>query len=192
MADLETDNPRILGPVANWSLAVGGVLALLGLLSLAAPWAAATVIDAFCGVTLVAAGIAQVALAAGTFTRRGFWLTLLCGALSIMGGAAMLVLPKAGIEALVVFLGLILLLEAAAKLTAATTMRSELGGEFPWGWLLFDGLVTGVLAGLLLTTKPAAAGILLGVFVGVNLLSSGLLFTTTGLWLRREVAHLHG
>jgi len=102
------------------------------------------------------------------------------------------VLPKAGIEALVVFLGLILLFEAVAKLTAATTMRSELGREFPWGWLLFDGLVTGVLAGLLLTTKPAAAGILLGVFVGVNLLSSGLLFATTGLWLRREGAHLRG
>ena len=71
-------------------------------------------------------------------------------------------------------------------------MRSELGREFPWGWLLFDGLVTGVLAGLLLTTKPAAAGILLGVFVGVNLLSSGLLFATTGLWLKREGAQLHG
>ena len=52
--------------------------------------------------------------------------------------------------------------------------------------------LTGVLAGLLLTTKPAAAGILLGVFVGVNLLSSGLLFATTGLWLKREGAQLHG
>ena len=185
MADLETDNPRILGPVANWSLAVGGVLALLGLLSLAAPWAAATVIDAFCGVTLIAAGIAQVALAAGTFTRRGFWLTLLCGALSIMGGAAMLVLPKAGIEALVVFLGLILLLEAAAKLTAATTMRSELGREFPWGWLLCDGLLTAALGGILLTSRPAAAGVLLGVFVGINLLSSAAMFAAAGWSLRR-------
>ena len=188
------DDPdrEVFGNVSTWCLVMGGVLAVLGGLALASPWAASTVVDVFCGVTLIAAGVSQLAMTAFTFTWRGFWVTLLCGALSAVAGTGMLVLPKAGIEALVVFLGLILLFEAVAKLTAATTMRSELGREFPWGWLLFDGLVTGVLAGLLLTTKPAAAGILLGVFVGVNLLSSGLLFATTGLWLRREGAHLRG
>ena len=106
---------------------------------------------------------------------------LLCGGLSTLAGAGMLALPKAGVEALVIFLGLLLTFEAAAKLAAALTIRDG----FPWGWLLFDSVVTGVLGGILLTSSPAAAGVLLGIFVGINLLSSGFTFLAVGLHLRR-------
>ena len=51
---------------------LAGIFAVLGGLSLAAPWVAATVIAVFCGVTLLAAGIAQLAMAVGTYTWRGF------------------------------------------------------------------------------------------------------------------------
>lgn len=170
-----------LDAVATWCLVIGGILAVLGGLALVSPWAASTVVDVFCGVTLVAAGFSQLAMTAFTFTWRGFWITLLCGALAIVAGIGMIVLPKAGIEALVVFLGLVLLLESAAKLAAAFSIR----GDFPWGWMLVDGLVTMLLASVLLTSRPASAGVLLGVFVGVNLLSSGAAFTATGLSLRR-------
>jgi uncharacterized membrane protein HdeD (DUF308 family) len=90
-------------------------------------------------------------------------------------------LPRAGVEALVVFLGLVLLFEAAAKIAAAITLRDG----FPWVWLLLDGLVTGVLGGILLTSRPAEAGVLLGVFIGINLLSSAAMFLATGFSLRR-------
>jgi uncharacterized membrane protein HdeD (DUF308 family) len=179
MHSLDEDD-RLLGQVSTWCLVLGGALAVLGGLALAAPWAAATVVDVFCGITMIAAGVSQLAMTAGTFTWRGFWLTLLCGALSIVAGTGMLVLPKAGVDALVFFLGLVLLFEAAAKLTAAFSLR----GAFPWGWLLFDGLVTALLGGILLTSKPAEAGVLLGVFVGINLLSSAATFGAAGWWLR--------
>lgn len=172
---------RAVGRLSTWSLVLGGVLAVLGGLAIAAPWAAAEVVDVFCGITLVAAGISQLAMTAGTFTWRGFWLTLLCGALSIVAGTGMIVLPEAGVAALVTFLGIVLLFEAAAKLVAAFS----LGDSFPWGWLLLDALVTGSLGIVLLATRPADAGVLLGVFVGVNLLSSAILFGSAGLWLRR-------
>jgi uncharacterized membrane protein HdeD (DUF308 family) len=177
------DDPdrEVFGNVSTWCLVMGGVLAVLGGLALASPWAASTVVDVFCGVTLIAAGVSQLAMTAFTFTWRGFWVTLLCGALSAVAGTGMLVLPKAGIEALVVFLGLVLLFEAAAKLAAAVSIR----GSFPWGWLLCDGLLTAALGGILLTSRPAAAGVLLGVFVGINLLSSAAMFAAAGWSLRR-------
>ncbi len=181
MESSELDQQQLFSRISQWSLVLGGVLAVLGGLALAAPWAASTVIDVFCGMTLIAAGVAQLAMAAGTFTWQGFWIALICGALSIVAGTGMLVLPKAGIEAMVVFLGMVLLFESVAKLAAAVSI----GSKFPWGWLLFDGLFTGVLGVLLLSTKPAEAGILLGVFVGINLLSSGATFAATGWWLRR-------
>jgi uncharacterized membrane protein HdeD (DUF308 family) len=174
----------VLPRVATWCLGLGGVLAALGILSIAAPWAASTVIDYLCGGTLIAAGASQLAAAAGTWTWRGFWLVLVCGALSIVAGAAMLAIPVEGIHALVTFLGIVILLESAAKLTAAFSVPRE----FPRGWLLFDGILTAVLGGILLTSPAGQAGVYLGVLVGINLLSSGISTAAAGLWLRRSAA----
>jgi uncharacterized membrane protein HdeD (DUF308 family) len=177
---LSSDDEPV-GRLSTWSLVLAGVLSVLGGLALAAPWAASTAVDVFCGITLIAAGVSQLVMTMGTFTWRGFWLTLMCGTLSIMAGTGMLVLPAAGIAALVTFLGLMLLFESAAKIVAAFSI----GEHYPWGWLLLDGIVTGALGLILLTSRPAESGVLLGVFVGISLLSSGLLFASAGLWLRK-------
>ena len=176
-----SEDRKLLSSISSWSLGLAGVLGLLGVLALVSPWAAAGVVDAVCGFSLIAAGLSQLAMSAGTFTWRGFWIGLFCGGLSIVAGTGMLVLPKAGIEALVLFLGLVMLFEAVAKRAAAFTIR----GGFPWGWLLVDGVVTGALAAVLLTCRPAEAGVLLGVFVGVNLLSTAFTCAAAGLWMRR-------
>ena len=179
------DDPRLLDLVTKRAFVLACVLGALGLLALAAPWTAAHIVDVICGITLLVAGVGQLVLAAGAFTWRGFWVTLLCGALSVVAGVAMLVLPKAGVEALVTFLGCVLLLESVAKLAAAFAIRRGAGNAFPWGWMLFDGLVTGALGSVLVAGAPATAGVLLGVFVGMNLLSSAVTFATVGLGLRR-------
>ncbi|NDC54517.1 MAG: hypothetical protein EBZ74_09575 [Planctomycetia bacterium] len=175
--------PDPLSSLSGWTLGLGGVLILLGLLALAAPWAAATVIDYVCAGALIAAGISQLGITAATWTWRGFWLTLLCGVLSIVAGTAMLAIPVEGIHALVTFLGLLILFEAAAKLAAAFSAPPG----FPWGWILFDGIVTALLGGILLTSPAAQAGLYLGVLIGINLLSSGISFLAAGLWLRRSL-----
>ena len=181
MTTLSSDDHDSTGRLSTWSLVLAGVLAVLGGLALAAPWAASTVVDVFCGITLIAAGVSQLVMTVGTFTWRGFWLTLLCGTISIMAGTGMLVLPAAGIAALVTFLGLMLLFESTAKVVAAFSI----GEYYPWGWLLLDGIVTGALGLILLTSRPAEAGVLLGVFAGISLLSSAMLFASAGLWLKK-------
>jgi len=172
-----------LASLPAWTLGLGAALSILGLLALAAPWAASTVIDYVCAGTLIAAGVSQLGMTAATWTWRGFWLTLLCGVLSIVAGTAMLAIPVEGIHALVTFLGLVILFEAAAKLAAAFSAPPG----FPWGWILFDGIVTALLGGILLTSPAAQAGVYLGVLIGINLLSSGISFLAAGLWLRRSL-----
>lgn len=180
-ANIEID---LSGPqIATWCLGIGGVLAALGILSIAAPWVASTVIDYLCGGTLIAAGISQLGMAAGTWTWRGFWLMLVCGTLSIVAGAAMLAIPVEGIHALVTFLGILILLQAAAKLTAAFSVPRE----FPRGWILFDGIITAVLGGIMLTSPASQAGIYLGTLIGINLLSSGIASAAAGFTLRRSL-----
>ena len=169
------------GNLIRWCFGLGGVLALLGGLAIAAPWVASTVIATICGVALVVAGVSQLGMAAGTWTWRGFWLTLACGVLSLVAGTAMIAIPVEGVHVLVTFLGIVILFEAAAKLAAAFSLPRDL----PWGWLLADGLVTALLGGILLMSPAAQSGVLLGILVGINLLSSGLALAMSGFWLRR-------
>lgn len=162
---------------------LGISLAALGVLAIAAPWIPALVVDALVGGSLLAAGVAQLAAAASTYTWRGFWLAVACGALSLVAGTAMLAIPVEGVHALTTFVGIVLLFEAAAKLTAAFSLPRE----FPWVWLLVDGLITALLGGFLLVSPAAQSGIYLGTLIGINLLLSGVSFLASGLWLRHQL-----
>jgi uncharacterized membrane protein HdeD (DUF308 family) len=116
-----------------------------------------------------------------TYTWRGFWIAAVCGTLALIGGLAMLAIPVEGVHALVTFLGIMLLVEGAVKLAAAWGLPSDM----PWGWILFNGLLTTLLGAILVAARPAEAGVLLGLFVGMNLLSSGITFLATGMTLGR-------
>ena len=180
----ETRDRDPLAALTTGSFGLGAVLALLGMLALAAPWVASTVIDYVVGGSLIAAGVSQLGMTALTFTWRGFWMTLICGVLSIVAGMAMLVIPVEGIHALVTFLGLVILFESVAKLTAAFSLPRE----FPRGWLFVDGVVTALLGAFLLVSSRDQAGVYLGVIVGINLLSSGLTLLASGIWMRRSLS----
>lgn len=181
MPAAELDAGNLLdGRLRSWCLWVGGALALLGAAAVAAPWVAATAVALVVGFALLAGGISQVGMAWATFTWRGFWMTLLCGVLGIVAGTAMFVVPREGVHAIVTFLGILILFEAAAKLVAAFSVPRE----FPWGWILLDGIVTAVLGSLLLTAPEPLAGVYLGVIVGINLLTSGASLLAAAWWLR--------
>jgi len=180
----DLDDRPTLSRIAGSFLGTGALLALLGGLALAAPWAAATMVDAIWAGALIAGGVFQLWLAFGTSGWRGFWVALVCGALSIVAGTAMIAIPVEGIHVLTMFVGLLFLFEAAARLTAAFSVPRD----FPWGWLLVDGLVTALLGGILLTSRADQSGWLLGTLVGVNLLSSGISALAAGWWLKRGVA----
>jgi uncharacterized membrane protein HdeD (DUF308 family) len=91
-----------------------------------------------------------------------------------------------GVGALLAVLGGVslawpILFEAAAKLMAAFSVPRD----YPWGWILVDGLVTAVLGAILFTATPERAPVYLAVIIGINLLSSGLVLLGTGFWLNR-------
>lgn len=108
-------------------------------------------------------------------------MTLVCGIVSIVTGVAMLVLREPGVAALGLFLAIMLMVEAAAKLAAVILVRREI----PWLWLLFDGLVTAALGTVLFVSPPAEKGVLLGVFIGINLLSTAATLLAAGWSLRQ-------
>lgn len=175
------DHEGIASRLKSRLIWLGVALAGLGILAIAVPWAAATFVDFMVAGSLLAAGVTQLGAAAGTFSWRGFWLTVLCGTLSLVAGTAMLAIPTAGVHAMTTFIGLIVLFEALAKLTAAFSLPRD----FPWGWVLADGLVTTLLGGLLLLSPVQQSGVVLGTLIGFNLLASGVAFLGAGVWLRK-------
>ena len=150
MTTLAERDPGPLAALRNWSFGLGILLVLLGVASFARPLIPSLTINFFIGGLLVAAGVMRIVSAFGTYSWRGFWLSLLCGVLSLVSGTAMLALPGVGIEALVVFLGIMILFEAAAKITAAFSVPRD----YPWGWILLDGIITAVLAEFCLQRTP--------------------------------------
>ncbi len=178
---LEPDGRAVpMGSLNRWCLGLGGVLSVLGALAIASPWTAATIVETLIAAALILAGVSQVGMAAGTYTWRGFWLALLCGVLSVVAGTVMVALPKIGTEAIAVFLGIVILSEAATKLAASFSVPRD----YPWGWLLVDGVVSAVLGVMLMTCSVDQSGVYLGVLVGLKLLSSGIFFLAAGVWLR--------
>lgn len=168
----------------NWSFGLGALLVLLGIGAFARPYIPSLTINFFIGGLLLAAGVMRIITAFGTYTWKGFWLTLLCGALSVASGTAMLALPAVGIEVLVVFIGLLILLEAAGKLVAAFSVPRD----YPWGWILLDGVVTGVLGGILFMATPEQAVFYLGLIIAIHLITSGVMLLGAGIWLNRSIA----
>jgi len=179
--------PNLLPTLRNWSFVVGIALILLGAGAFARPYIPSLTINFFIGGLLLAAGVTRLMAAFGTYTWKGFWLTLLCGALSIVSGTAMLALPGVGIEMMVVFLGLLILFEAGGKIAAAFSVPRD----YPWGWILLDGLITAALGTLLFSATPDRATVYLGVIVAIHLITSGAMLLGTGVWLNRALGRLN-
>ncbi len=55
-----------------------------------------------------------------------------------------------------------------------------------WGWMIFNGLVTFLLALLAAYGWPETSGIFLGVIVGISLFLDGAVFTRVGWALKKK------
>ena len=101
--------------------------------------------------------------------RGGFFWELLLGILYIFIGVYLLVHPLAGLASLTIALAIYLFLEAILEFVLGFTLRPLPGS----GWLLFDGIVTLVLAVMIWRTWPSSTAWVIGTLVGISMLFSG-------------------
>ncbi len=151
-----------------WYLVQGGLMVLAGLLALIYPLFSAAAIGVFLGWLLIVAGAVQAISLIGAHQVPHFWVQLLSAALAVVVGLVFIGNPGIGLATLSLLLIVYLMVEGIAKVVFSLTLR-----PFPnWGWVLASGILGVVLAGYL-WSNPATAVWLLGVLVGIQLISEG-------------------
>jgi uncharacterized membrane protein HdeD (DUF308 family) len=158
-----------LGQGGSFSKGWAILLIILGFFALALPFEAGIAIAVVVAVLVIIAGIAHLA---GTFAARttgGFFWRLLVGCAYLVAGVYLLVHPKASLVSLTLALAVLFFVEGIFHIVTYFQIRSAPGA----GWLLFDGIVTLILAVMIWRSWPASAVWALGTIVGINLFMSG-------------------
>jgi uncharacterized membrane protein HdeD (DUF308 family) len=154
---------------STWTIIMGIVIVLLGIVLIAHPFAAATIMTLMLGWALILVGVAQFVFALHSRSVGRFFLKALYAVLFVIAGIALAFFPLAGLATLTAMLGAFLLVEAGVLIVTAFHMRPNRS----WGWFLFDGLASLVLGIMILAHWPSSSVWAIGTLIGFAVLMSG-------------------
>ena len=154
----------------GWSIVLSVLMIIAGVLAIAMPLAAAIAVNIFVAWMLMFSGAAHLVLAWYRRHSRGFIWQLLLGILYAFIAAYILINPVLGLVSLTLAIAAYLLVEGVLEVTLALQIRPTRA----WGWLLFDGIVTLILALMIWRAWPAASELIIAILVGVSMLFGGI------------------
>lgn len=149
---------------------IGLGMLLLGIVALVFPVLSTLAVALFAGWVLLVAGML---LCMTAFTIHGtgpFFGALVTGLLFVAAGLFLLFSPFSGAVALTLMMGLVFMFQGAVETYFGLEMRPHRG----WGFMLFSGLASVIVAALIVAGWPGISLIALGVLTGVNFISTGL------------------
>lgn len=153
----------------NWSIIFSILMILAGIAAIAMPPVAGLAVNIVVAWLLLFSGAMHLVFAWYTRTvGAAAWealLGLVYGTIAIY----LLAQPVAGLVALTLALAIYLFLEAVLEFAAWGVLRRLPGA----GWLLFDGVITLILAVMIWRTWPSSTEWVIGTLVGISMLFSG-------------------
>ena len=158
---------------AHWRLYVfqGVLMIVLGVLAVAAPAFATLTVDIYVGWLFLISGVLGLIAMFSARNVPGFLWTLVTALLSIVVGGVLLWKPVEGALSLTIVLTAYFIVEGVFQAAAALIYRDAIPST--WGWLLASGLADLALAAIIVAGWPGTAAWVLGLLVGVNLLTTG-------------------
>jgi membrane protein HdeD len=163
MSDTTTSGRR-----SGWSIALGAVMVLVGLVVLANAYLATIVSIYFVGWAAVVGGVVLLVQAVVGRRSGAFWSMALGGVVLLVLGVFVLRDPTAGLVTLTLLAGALFLVTGVTRIAVS--------GQVPEArWVLVIGGVISVLLGLwVLLNITTASVVLLGILLGVQVLVEGL------------------
>src|SRR5215472_5481921 len=144
--------------------------ALLGFFLIAYPLATATITTLLLGWVLIFVALAQIVFALHSHTIGRFFSKVLLAAFYGVLGIVLAFFPVIGVPPLTMMVGTLLLVYAGVEAAMAFEVRPADG----WGWFLFDGIVTFLVAMLILAKWPSSSIWAIGTLVGASVLMGGI------------------
>jgi uncharacterized membrane protein HdeD (DUF308 family) len=180
LSDLATEAPDLLAVHWGWIIALGVLIATLGILAIWRAQLATTLAVGFLGAIVLVSGVSVLLFA---FFTGGYWTDLFIhvvwAILVILVGVMLLVRPMIGAQALTLLIAGYLIVEGVAIISFAFATHVE----DIWSYLT-QGAISLLLAALLIVGWPITGLWAIGTFVGIDLLLKGWMLIALGLGLR--------
>jgi uncharacterized membrane protein HdeD (DUF308 family) len=170
---VETQNAISETLRAHWRLFLfqGVIMIVLGVLAVATPVLATVAVDIYVGWLFLISGMIGLVAMFSARNVPGFLWAFVTALLSVAVGGLLLWRPIEGVLSLTIVLTAFFVVEGIFQATAALIYRDGLPGS--WGWLLVSGLADLALAAIIIMGWPGTVVWILGLLVGINLLTTG-------------------
>ncbi len=170
----------------NWSIALSILLIVAGFFALLIPELSGLGVTLFLGWLLIISGITHLIFAWKVHTTSRVLWEILVGIAYLLTGIYMIAHPAYGLLSLTLVLAFYLFFEGIFELILAFQLRPHSG----WGWTLFDGIITIILAIMIWRSWPNSSVWVIGTLVGISMLFSGFSRLMLSLAARRVVKHV--
>lgn len=161
----------------SWFIGLGIGFLVLGALAIFVPLVASVLTTMLFGWLLVIGGILTAVHAVQNRRWAHSGWALVSAAVEIVAGLLLVAFPLAGTATLTLVLAAFFAAEGVVRIIRAYQHRAAYG----WGFLLFDGIVSLVLGGLILLGWPSTAVWALGLLLGIELVLGGSSLLVIGL-----------
>ncbi len=158
-------------------LIIGLLSIIAGILALTNPFSASLAVEQLAGWAFLILGILQAYVAFRAHGHGGRLWAMLLGLIAIVIGVALLARPMAGLVALTYILAIMFLVSGVFKLIAGFAIPLP---ALKW-WLVLSGAVSLLLGIMILANFPQSAATILGLLLGIELLSNGVAATVFAL-----------
>ena len=150
----------------------GIVLVILGMAAILVPVLATLAVAIFLGWLFLISGIVGLAATFWMKHAPGFWWSLLSAVLGIVVGIILIGWPVGGAVSLTLVLIAFFAVEGVLSILFAFEHKRALSGR--WFWLVLNGIIDLVLAGIIFAGLPGTAVWALGLLVGIDLVFGGV------------------
>src|SRR5579884_2448060 len=168
---------------SGWSIALGVLMIIAGMVAIFAPLEAGLVVVIVVGWMAIFNGGAQLVYAFSHAARHR-WLEGLLGIIYIIAGIYILMHPVGGLLAITLLISCFLIVYGVFALVLAFQMRPAPG----WGWVLFDAIITILLGILIYIHWPRNTEWVMGTLFGISFIVSGVSRLMLSMAVRRLTA----
>ncbi len=159
-----------LHKTGGWVIVWGVCLIVAGIVAIVEPAVAAIATALLLAWLFVFAGVVELVYAFQQRAHDGLAWKVISGLALLALGIYMLVFPIASLATLTLLIGAFLAASGVSSALLAFKLRPKAG----WGWVLFDGILSLVIAIMIMSGWPQNSIDFVGILVGFCLISGGI------------------